>query len=709
MNSCFKFWMQWTGALGISLVMSASALAETQEYKIDTLTVTAQKREENIQDVPMSMEVFSGETLEGSGITDMQDLVPLASNIFIKSNSAENIIVMRGVSSFKSAIYSPAGVYIDGVPAALAHMHNPALFDIERVEILKGPQGTLYGRNTESGLINLITRQPDDTVQGKLFAEYGIYDTAQDNSRLWRGGGSVSGPIIEDTLFLGLSFVGLDSNGFMTDIVTGDDEVADKEHLNGRSVLRWTPSDATDVSLIMGANRESDGFGVYRLATGANALGRNEIQSGDPGLGKDASGDYQTLRVKHQGPGWQLVSITSRQVYDTDFTSDMDFNGGPMYADFGYDDEQYSQEIRLSSDTEGTLTWLAGIYGYKEEVGTKLKVKADMMGNTMEFWNPVGDIDMEGYAFFAQATWSPVPRVHLTAGLRYDHQELDGRVVNTNTSMMKGALPGIQVFKDSLSYDEVLPKVAVSVDLTDDMITYVSVAKGYQIGGFNYSMVMSPDTFSFDPEYTWNYEVGVKSQWFDRRLTVNGALFYIDIRDKQIDVNNPDAKDVPMAPDINNAGEAHTYGAELDINAQPMRGLDLFAGLGLTETKIDNWIDQTKTGQVDYKGKKLVYAPDYTYNLGAQYRHHTGVFARAELSGTGKFYGDTANTVSQDPYELVNLRLGYEAESFDVVFWCKNLLDEEYFTVVDKIMATGDMNVVEGDPRLIGVTLTYRF
>lgn len=692
----------------VCLILCIQAKAQpVTTHEMESLTVTAQKREENVQDVPLSIDVFSGDQIEEFGARDVKDLVDLSPNLFIKSNTAENLIVIRGVSTFKSALFSPAGFYIDDVPATLSYMQNPALFDIERVEILKGPQGTLYGRNTESGLVSVITKQPDNNAQGKIFGEWGSFESAPNDGMFFRAGGTIRGPVVQNRVFAGLSFEGLDSDGFMTDKASGDDESGKQDHLSGRGVIKWIPTDTTTLSFTAGGNQEEDGFGVYRLVDGDHATPQNIANSGDPGLGKESESTNQSLRIEYKAPKWTLVSISAHQDHQTDFTSDMDFKGGPQFADFAFDDKQYSQEIRLSSETDGPIDWLVGLYSHKNEIGTRLTVKARIKGNDMAFWDPAGDIDMVGQALFSQITWHATPKLHLTGALRFDHQTLDGVVSNTNTKMIPGS--GTR-FEEDLNYDEFLPKAAIAYDLTDDFRTYASLAKGFQSGGYNYSMVVSPESFTYDPEYTWNYELGFKSQWQNRKLTINGSFYYIDIQDKQIDVDNPDVQGVPMAPDITNAGEAHTYGAELDIKAFPSRGLEFLAAIGITESEIDRWQYENMKGQiVDYKGKKLVYAPDYNFHLGAQYRHDSGMFFRTDITGRGEFYGDAANTVSQDAYELVHSRVGYETEHFDVTLWCRNVFDKEYATLVDAMMMTGDKKIVEGDPRTIGITCTYRF
>lgn len=694
----------------LSLTIAATSFVPktpARELTLDTLTVTAQKREENVQDIPISLDLFTEMNLENYGLEEMSHVVMQSANVFMKTNQAESPIIIRGISSFKSAIFSPAGFYVDDVSYSLSYMTNPDLLDVQRIEILKGPQGTLYGRNTLSGLVNVVTRQPDNQVRARLNLDLATYDT-DNNGMRYRAGGSLAGPILSDRLFLGLAFQGLESDGFRTDIATDDDRTDKKRHLEGRGTLRFTPNPNLDISFTASGGDNRDGFGVYRLANGPDATQPHRVNSGDPGLGKDQQTNMQNLKISYKGAGWDLISISSRQAYEIDFISDMDFNGGPSYSGFKFEDAQWSQEIRIASSNPGRLTWLAGLYGFKEDTDTRLDIRRKTNTGSMELWHPEGEIDMTGYALFSQATWHFKSPWHLTAGLRLDHQELSGRVVNQQTAMMP-FLPASLSFAKDLSYNEILPKLAIRYNLSQSASLYVTAAKGYQVGGYNYSMVMSPDTFTYDPEYAWNYEVGIKSGFLDNRIRINGSLFYVAIRDKQIDVNNPDAQGVPMAPDINNAGKVHTCGAELSIQADPLPGLNLFANLGFLKTEIDQWSYVSRTGTIDYQGNRLPYSPEFNFSLGSVYHLDNGLFLGGEVSGMSSYYGDPGNRMKQKAFELVNLRLGYESESFDLIFWCKNLFDKSYFTVMDEMMNTGVNKTVEGDPRILGVTFRYRF
>jgi iron complex outermembrane receptor protein len=664
-------------------------------YEIEELIVTAQKREESFQDVPISITGFTGMQLEDAGIDNTLELAKQVPNVYLKHAEPENTIIIRGVTSFHSSIYAPAGFYVDDVNYPLQYMHNAELFDVERVEVLKGPQGTLYGRNAESGVINVITRQPGNEFKGKIVAEYGNYDSS-------RVGASFSGPLIEDRLFLGVAVQKKDSDGYYTNAYDDDDEISDVDHLDGRATLRWKPSERWDVSLIADMLDHEDGYGLYRFMDGTYQTGRHDINVDYPDNYMDQKGDGQTLKVKYRGDSFDFLSVTGNRSYERKLGGDRDGTPNPgNYFRFSWDDEMQSQEFRFSSnDPDNRFQWLFGLYGFVEEVKTRNNMEHLAIG---PLWDNRTRIDVEGYAAFTQLTCTLWDRLHLTAGLRADHHDLEGELTGTPSYLT----PAGQELADDLDYDEVLPKFALSYDVTDDIMCYATAAKGYLIGGYNYVSAYSQQAFTYDSEYTWNYEIGVKTSWFDRRLLLNASFFYIDIKDKQvfeIDQTVP----IPGAQNIRNAAEAHSAGCEIELRARPFTGLDIFAGFGFTEAKIDEWIAEEADGTTyDYKDKYLTYYPRDKFNIGIQYRLPSGWFARLDFINTGKSYCDSKNLIKQDAYQEVNLRLGYESEHFDVVLWGENIFDEKYFTYMTHYGP--DTLVVDGKPMTYGATVTYRF
>ena len=707
----------WVAIFAVTVVLNLFlvpfAVAEEEkvqkEYELEVMTVTAQKKEENVQDVPMSISVFSDIQIEDAGIENTLELTRFTPNLYMGKSGPVNQIIIRGISPYDidTSIYSPAGLYVDDVNFPLNYMYNTDLFDIERIEVLKGPQGTLYGRNSESGVINIITKQPDNEFRGKVFGEYGSYDTEHGSSPSYRAGGSISGPIVRDKLYLGLAGQWEDSDGFMKNEYNNDDEALKIEHINGRGTLRWTPSNKWDISFIADAMDTDDGYGCYRFMTGQKKTDRHEINWD----GKDYSeqeGNGQTLRLKYEGDSFNLLSVSGRRYYQYQDAIDSDCSSvdsiGTTYKT--YENDHLSEEIRVSSPNDGrTFEWLLGVYGFKEETGIDFDHPTVGQRNT--------DMDTEGYAVFGQGTYTFFDRLHLTAGLRYDYQDLEGDQEYKFIDMMTGAPQTLNYGKD-LDYDELLPKFSIAFDFTGDIMAYASASKGYLTGGYNFGLAMDLESFCYDPEYTWNYEAGIKSAWLDRKVIANLAVFYIDIEDKQVyEAYYPQI----MGMKIKNAAEAHSMGIELELQARPLQGLDVFAGFGYTDTEFDDWTateivglnpDWTPImGTYDYEGKDLPHAPEYTYNLGVQYRHQSGFFGRVDLLGIGDFYCDAKNKVKEDAYELVNLRLGYEREHFDIILWCKNVFDEGYETI--KYDWLGDELVQDGEPRMFGATVTYRF
>ena len=680
-----------------------------EEYELGTMTVTAQKKEENVQDVPMSISVFSDIQIEDAGIENTLELTRFTPNLYMGKSGPVNQIIIRGISPYDidTSIYSPAGFYVDDVSLPLNYMQNAELFDIERVEVLKGPQGTLYGRNSESGVINIITKQPDNEFRGKVFGEYGSYDTEHGSSPSYRAGGNISGPIVQDKLYLGLAGQWEASDGFMKNEYNNDDEATKIDHINGRGTLRWTPTEQWNISFIADAMDTDDGFGVYRFMTGLHKTDRYKINYDGEDYYSEQEGNGQTLRVKYEGDSFNLLSVSGRRYYQHQYAMDSGCSADPAGNSYQtYENNQLSEEVRVSSPNDsGPFDWLVGVYGFKEE--TDIDFDNPMMGQRNT------DADTKGYAVFGHGTYTFFNKLHLTAGLRYDHQDLEGKQEYKFIDMMTGSPQTLNFDKD-LDYDEVLPKFSVAFDFTGDIMTYISASKGYLTGGYNYHLAGDLESFYYDPEYTWNYEAGIKTAWLDRKVIANLSFFYIDIEDKQVyEAFYPHV----MEQEIKNAAEAHSIGFELELQARPVQGLDLFGGFGYTEAKFDDWTatevvgynpDWTPImGTYDYKDEYLPHAPKYTYNLGAQYRHQSGFFGRVDLLGIGSFYCDAKNKVKEDAYELVNLRLGYEREHFDIIFWCKNVFDEGYETM--KYDWAGDELVQDGEPRMFGATLTYRF
>lgn len=664
-------------------------------YELPAVVVTAQKREEDVQRIPMSVSVVGNTEIQDAGIQNTRELSRYVPNIYVRDAGNYHQTTIRGVSGFVNSLHSAVGLYVDDVNLPIVYMQNPELFDVERVEVLKGPQCTLYGRNSESGVINIVTRQPDNNFRGKVFAEYNAYDTSHGLANGGKGGLSLSGPIKEDTLFIGFSGKWSYTEGYVKNMFRSDRHATDYNDVDGRTVLRWTPDDRWEIRFTLDASYGDDGMGYGRFLKGPDGTGNGRI-NWDEDSRRIRRSDGQSLRIKYSGDSVDVTSITGRRYFKDDWNIDMDLTPiSSIASDFKEDNSLLSQEFRLSSSPDsGPLQWLTGVYAYKED--TKVTSFYDYVAYGYSD-RRYTDINIKGAAVFAQATYTLFDRLHLTAGGRYDYIDLEAKQnykgMFTDSSYSAGRNDG-----------EFLPKFSIGFDITDNFMTYATVAKGYLAGGFDYNSPTSSDTLSYAPEYTWNYELGAKSSWFDNKLTLNLAAFYIDMKDKQVSEVDP----ATYKAYISNAGKAHSYGFELEMQARPYQGWEVFGGYGYTKTKVDSWDGVGMKGFYDHAGNELTYAPQYTYNLGVQYMHETGVFGRLELLGTGPFYHDVENKLREKSYELVNARLGYENDNFEIAFWCKNIFNTQYKNVRFD-WGNGMIAGFDGEPRQFGTTIAFKF
>jgi len=652
--------------------------------------------------VPAAVSAFSDIDLESSGISDTGDLTRFAPNVYLRKDANQNFIVIRGMTSFYGNRVSPVGIYVDDVALPFNGMHDMDVMDIRRIEILKGPQGTLYGKNSEAGVINVVTQQPGNEFQGRVSGEWNGHDTAFGFSPGYKVSGMVSGPLRKDELFYRFSAMQTDQDGFMKNEYNGDEKAGHSGKQKGRVNLTWKPSDRWETVFTADIIDFEGGLSDYRYITGPASLGPHRVAYDSPLNLWTQEHNSQILKLKYKGSAWDLVSVTGRRDYAHRTDSDLDCTAvsSPWAGDGLFKDENtyWSQEIRLSSSGDGRFQWLTGLFLFDEDVRVYVhqKTGAPQVRDTLA--------DSTGYAVFGQTTYSPLDRLHITGGLRFDTVDMDG----TQELTRMGTTSRLS---KEISNHELLPKLSLAWDLSQDAMVYASVSKGYLHGGYNFAKAMGTESLTYDAEFSWNYEVGVKSAWFNNRLTANIAAFYTRMKDKQL-AEWSDDHGSPVQ-DIKNAAEAKALGAEVEIKARPVSGLDLFANLGIVDARIDEWVAMEfnratmSYSQYNYQDKKLPNVPEYTVNIGAQYRHDTGIMVRADLFSTGEFYNNAKNTASQDAYQLVNLRAGYEGEQFDIIFWCKNVFNEEYHKTQFDVGA--HQMGIDGDPRKVGVTLTYRF
>ena len=688
-----KKWKGFLFAFAAALLLSSpvGAQEQTKDSKagkarqdtlLEAVTVTANKQEENAQEVSMSMTVVDGLSIEDKQINSINELGNFVPNLMVFDDGMGGVHSpsMRGIHADGESLGVSTGLFIDEIPVSTTVGFNDPLLDIERVEILRGPQGTLYGKNTEVGAINIITRVPNNEFRGKVSTKVGINGkTAAFN---------LSGPIFEDTLFFGFSGQYFEEDGFVERAGTND-VVDDRENTYGKGQLRWTPREDLEVRMFLSH---------LQLDDGANRMNRNpnctlfsaappngfgipvpddrEISSNRPAWNKSQE-DSQALKVSYDiSKALAVSSTTTHRLFHENRAIDTDFSSYDylwMKADNKY--RTLSEELRLSYDADG-WKWLLGFYGDMNDYEIRQQLRPGPRSRDEEGFS---------YAFFGQTTVPLTSQLNVIGGLRYERQQSEC-TDNTANKDYEG------------TWSNISPKLALEYQFIPQVMGYASVSKGFRSGGFNYFAGTRPefDNATYDSEELWSYEMGAKSQLFDNRLILNGAVYYMDIEKMQVTEGAP-----PMDLHISNSAEATGYGLELEMQALVTKSLTLDASFGYSHVEFDDF----REGDISYDGNKSPFAPEYTFNIGAQYRMENGLYTRMDVVGYGKMFLDKANKYSRDPYELVNAKIGYEGDDVDVYLYGKNLFDTKH----DTEGYYGGLFTLYSPPREVGIELAYRF
>jgi len=679
---------------------------------LESVTVTAHKRMQQAEDIPDAITVLSDMELEDASVQGMESLsVQVPGLEFYNFGSRRHSLTyMRGIKSLHTG--EPAtGYYVDGVNYPKSYMFDFPLFDVERIEILKGPQGTLYGKNTMGGVINIHTRQPDNETEARLGLEYG-------SENLKEASGAFSTPLVSDTLFFGLSAAAFSTDGYMdNDTPASGEDGRHAEGGAGRIKLKYRPNENLDIHL--GLDMQDHEGGAFPLRrTERNMFVKKKVLPEDPAYhySHDFEGTAEdrfwgtSLIVDYRLAGHTLSWIAGYRDYRNRESIDTDFSPFDMTRlDYGQDEESVTQEIRLASPESEALEWLAGAYYFQNDSDNTQEnhFRTGMAGQP---GNPFGAgtgsrlLDSrgenEGGALFGQTTLSLPVNLELIAGLRYEHE--DATMDRTSTDDPDSGLPLQTLFPEaSNAFDALLPKVSLAWHFKRHHMLYTTFSSGQRTGGFN--ATTRTDYMAYDEETSRLYEIGAKLEFPDRKLRLSLAGFYMDIDQEQIAQFDP----ATNTPYMVNAGESHRLGLEAELAWALAPGLNLNSGLSLLEAEYDRYEDPVLG--IDYRGNRVFGVPDYTFNMGLSYRRplwgQWNLMGRADLSCIGSRYFDDANTAKEDAYQLVNLKLGLEGGGLDVYAWARNLLDRHYIAFENPAKGIAE----DAPPLALGVSVCYRF
>lgn len=684
-------------ALASSLV-PVSALAETGT--LEEITVTAQRRAQDLQEIPIAITAFSAEDLQFKQIERMDDIAKAMPNVVIEPTpSATNgaRVFIRGIGADESLFTAdPAvAIYIDDVYVPRITGSLFALYDIERIEVLRGPQGTLYGRNATNGAVRYITRQPDGKPDFTAQATFGNF--SRSDFRL-SGGGAIT-----DSLSFRAAAMMLQNDGTTTNLTTGR-KVNDNDFRAARIVLRNEFSDVTDLSLAFDylADRSTPWFpvGLGRDFPANNTDGDlftfNSVLTPQDGLNKmDQYGASLTWRTRIGGNN--LTAVAAYRSFDWDFVSDFDGTDAVRLhlTQFQEQDNQ-SVEVRLDGEA-GRAAWVAGLYGFWESNDQPTRTDVFSTGATNDLKQ-----DTEAYAAYADATFSLTDRMRLTTGLRYSYEKKDFSVVST----LANGNPNY-VFADSDSWSTPTYRAVLDFDVSDAAMVYLSYATGFKSGAFNGRGANPAALTPVDEENVETLEGGLKSTWLDGRIRFNATYFFSRYEDLQVNALSQSGVFTLV-----NAAEAEFQGLELEFTAAPMRGLLLNATLGTLDAKYT----KAAPGSGFNTSLEPKSAPELTWNVGAQYTHAVGSGSMSytgNVAFTDEYFQNVGNspTIKTGDHTLANARIGYRSadERWELAVWGRNLTDEEYIAggiyVAALAVETGFINM----PRTYGIEFTYRW
>ncbi|HMO75745.1 MAG TPA: TonB-dependent receptor [Sphingopyxis sp.] len=708
---------------------------EAAQGGVGDIVVTAQKRAQNLQDVPISVTAFDDTAIREAGFTNSLSIGDQVPNLEIKTFGGVPNIFIRGVGNndFNASSIGPISIYRDDVVVASTGSQIFSLFDLERIEVVRGPQGTLFGKNTTGGAIQFFSKLPGDSFEGNARFGYGRFD-------LFEAEAAASLPLAEG-LSLRVAGIVRRRDGEKLNLFTGDRAI-DVDEAAARAILRWRPSGDTDIRLSVGGGRDrSDYLENKPVGTinGADLFGYSDPFPNDArllnfnGESRNHSDNvFANLSIAQSFGNFTFKSLSGYDKSDVDNRVDVD--GGPFrinHINFLTEAEQLTQEFQLAYDS-GPLNAIAGLYYFQEDVDADSN--ADLLGELSFADGALPLITRasrknKAYAIFGQATYSVLPTLRLTLGGRYTIDKVrvahradlipgffdadipDGAPVNLVPFARLG-----DTFK-SFSW-----RVSADVDLTDDIMAYASIDRGFKAGGFNIGLITSiEERTRVDPEYLTSYEIGLKSTLLDRRLRLNLSAFYYDYTDLQVlSVNRQAGSAVPTLG-LDNAADATIKGIEVEATAVPADWLDLGLNLGILDAKYKNYlsgaIDPVTGDPRDFSGNRMPGAPKFTLSTFAQATLPVGDFEtrwRIEYNYTGKKYYNNAQDElisSGEGYGLLNLRVAFAdpGRGWELAAWARNVTGKAYIVDATDTSGFGFVPRYYGERATWGAEFSIRF
>jgi len=671
-----------------SLAQDKGGQASADSFGIEEIIVTARKRQERLQDVPDTIAAFTARTIQNSGIESVGDVSLMVTNFTLldQQDAGSVLINIRGIGQVRNG-EAPVAMVIDGVQVAATQQFTQELFDVERIEVLKGPQGSLYGRNAIGGAIIITTKKPDNE-----FSNMAGFGYANGDDILLKA--FSSGPIVKDKLFYRLAgryqnYDGLIENVFLHRKVDFKEDFS----LRGRLLFMPTNNLTLDARIFYST---LDAGADYYIALPDGDVNNTSapLNSDEFGTGKRDIEEY-ALKINYDASAFEFTSATAYTSTDNAYSGDVDYSPVPFFrVTQDWDIESWSQELRFTSPTEQRLRWVAGFSYFKRKTTLATTPELNFGFGFVPFPSVTTDRNNE-IGVFGQINYDITSRIEFTLGARYDSDRRKQLNVLTGGRAKK-------------TFDLWQPKGSLAFKVTDDAMVYATIARGFRSGGFNVpSTVFAP---LYKQEESTNYELGFKTSWLGNRLIVNGAAFYIDYTNQQFFFLRFDP--VIMAPvqGITNIDSTEVTGLELEIQARLAPGLDVTAGVGLMDSKIKKFSEIPA-----FVGNKANLTYGWSYNMSMQYTKPLSddmeLILRADYSARGDNYWYIDNLDKQKAVNLFDLRTTLRWKNLSLSGYAKNLFNEKYFTEVGVMQNSGLATDIgfPATPRRYGVEVQIRF
>lgn len=686
---------------------------QSANRQLNEVVVTADSKQQDVQKVPAAITVLDAKQIKDYRLWDITNLTAIAPNLFTVehgNSTSSNFFNIRGVMGFSSE--QAVATYVDGV-YQFDYFSAPPLFnDVQNIEVLRGPQGTLYGRNAFGGVVNITTKQPGNKPGGYFETTFGNYGQQRYTA-------SLSSPIVANKLFASGSFTYNHRGSIYYNEFTksGFDR---REDYSGNFNLRYLPS--ANWSLALNAKLENDNDrGSFPWLGSIEEVFAKPYQVNTNDTNVERRKNFNTsLAANYYGKHFNFTSVSSYINWHAYYEGKgVDYDFSPLDALSTAPDQRqhvFTQEIRFSSPstTQNKLKWVAGAYGFTQNTrmnaptfyGPDYVLLDPTAVNAPFTKTSISRGNNRGYAFFGQATYNITGQLDFTAGIRYDHEN---RKLSQYTEYQKDPDP-VSLLTPNQDYranfHAVTPKFVLSYKLVDNMLIYGSYARGFRAGGLN-TNATNPAQVPYQPEHSDNYEIGWKNMFFNNKLKLNLTAFYLEQHNQQIST----AMDGINAL-ILNVGEMHNKGVELEVTALPLKGLQIDWNASYSHARYTSLLlysDEAKA-VVNYKGGQPINTPPVSSMFAAQYtydfagsKQKLSAFVRGEYRYIDKYYFDFINGLSQPGYSLFNAKTGISIKNFELNFWARNITDKKY-------VAYGSFGTfLLGSPGTYGTTLIAKF